>query len=130
MSITPAQTAYWEALDLSYLAETMTSPAYPLPRWQTTDALRALKHYKNFLWLHKLHPNMTFVPSKEIDECWHNHILHTERYTEDCEHIFGRYLHHAPATPGKDDDTLITNYMRTKELYRQVFNIDLSHPAP
>jgi hypothetical protein len=126
----PSPQAYWEALDLSYLADTMTSAAYPLPRWQVQDALRALKHYKNFLWLHTLYPNTTFVPSKEIDECWHNHILHTEHYMQDCQQLFGRYLHHAPATPGKDDETLIANYLRTKELYRKVFNIDLSDPAP
>ena len=126
----PSPQSYWEALDFTYLANAMTSAAYPLPRWQILDALRALKHYKNFLWLHHLHPNISLVPSKEIDECWHNHILHTERYMQDCQQILGRYLHHLPVTPGEDDDTLIANYLRTKDLYREAFNIDLSDHAP
>jgi hypothetical protein len=34
--------------------------------------------------------------SKDVDEFWHTHILQTIKYTEDCEAIFGKYLHHAP----------------------------------
>jgi len=34
--------------------------------------------------------------SKDVDEFWHTHILQTIKYTEDCEVVFGKYLHHAP----------------------------------
>ena len=36
------------------------------------------------------------VVSKDVDEFWHTHILHTMKYTEDCERVFGTYLHHNP----------------------------------
>lgn len=114
--------AYLDALDLDYLVETMSSAHYPLPRWQRADALRCLQHYKNFLWLQKIHADIPLVPTKEIDECWHNHILHTQRYSTDCQHIFGRYLHHLPATPGEDDVTLTAHFLRTKALYLAEFH--------
>jgi hypothetical protein len=34
--------------------------------------------------------------SKDVDEFWHTHILQTIKYSEDCEAVFGKYLHHAP----------------------------------
>jgi hypothetical protein len=34
--------------------------------------------------------------SKDVDEFWHTHILQTMKYTEDCQSVFGQYLHHAP----------------------------------
>lgn len=132
--------SYLAELDLDYLADAMCSSNYPLPRWSRTDVMRCLQHYKNFLWLQKIHPDLPLVPTKEMDECWHNHILYTKRYTEDCQQIFGRYLHHHPAIPGKDDATLTAHYLRTKELYLHEFKIpmqtlakgtiDLSPAAP
>src|SRR5258708_5714040 len=71
---------YLDTLDLSYLADAMSSASYPMPRWQRETALQSLQRYKNFLWLHKLHPKVSLVPTKEIDECWHNHILYTRDY--------------------------------------------------
>ncbi|QLH43881.1 MAG: hypothetical protein HWD59_15100 [Coxiellaceae bacterium] len=37
------------------------------------------------------------APSRDIDEIWHAHILHTQDYTEFCEKLFGFYLHHCPS---------------------------------
>lgn len=39
-----------------------------------------------------------YVPSADVDEIWHQHILHTKKYTADCEAAFGRYVHHFPNT--------------------------------
>jgi hypothetical protein len=36
------------------------------------------------------------MPSKAVDEAWHEMILMTRDYTEFCERAFGRYLHHTP----------------------------------
>lgn len=52
--------------------------------------------YRQFLSLHACYPERTFVPSKLIDLVWHYHILDTQKYVAECEHIFGRYLHHDP----------------------------------
>ena len=36
------------------------------------------------------------MPSKAVDEAWHEMILITREYTYFCERAFGRYLHHNP----------------------------------
>ena len=37
------------------------------------------------------------APDRIVDIVWHTHILFTEKYHEDCETLFGEYLHHRPA---------------------------------
>jgi len=36
------------------------------------------------------------MPSKAVDEAWHEMILMTREYTFFCDRAFGRYLHHNP----------------------------------
>lgn len=52
--------------------------------------------YKRFLTLLVKHPETTVAPSKEIDKFWHAHILDTLKYAEDCQQVFGYFLHHFP----------------------------------
>ncbi len=52
--------------------------------------------YRVFLFLCKMYPQEIIVPTKEVDEFWHLHILDTQNYHLDCQQIFGHYLHHFP----------------------------------
>jgi uncharacterized membrane protein YgcG len=36
------------------------------------------------------------MPSKAVDQAWHEFILMSRQYTEFCRHAFGCYLHHSP----------------------------------
>jgi hypothetical protein len=36
------------------------------------------------------------MPSRTVDEAWHEFILDSRAYTEFCEQAFGEYLHHTP----------------------------------
>ena len=36
------------------------------------------------------------MPSRAVDEAWHEFILDTRAYTSFCHAAFGRYLHHTP----------------------------------
>lgn len=36
------------------------------------------------------------MPSKAVDDAWHEFILMTRDYASFCRHAFGRYLHHVP----------------------------------
>jgi hypothetical protein len=112
---------YIHALDFSYLVEIMCAPAYPLPRWTKVEAQHCCQLYKNFLILFKKYPGTQLVPTREIDEFWHNHILHTKRYVQDCLDIFGYYLHHEPASPTDQPDQLIHHFLITKQLYLETF---------
>jgi hypothetical protein len=112
---------YLKRLDLNYIAELMCSEQYPLPRWTYEDAQRCCQLYKNFLFLIKKHLPLSLVPTREIDEFWHNHILYTRNYLRDCEQLFGHYLHHEPATTGENPAQLIKNFVLTKQLYWEEF---------
>lgn len=110
-----------QGLDLTYIVDAMCAPHYPLPRWTREDALHCCQLYKNFLFLLKKHLPTPLVPTREIDEFWHNHILYTRHYARDCELIFGHYLHHEPASPTEDSQTLVNDFRLTKQLYLEEF---------
>lgn len=66
-------------------------------RWSDKGARKVAALYRNFLYLKKKYGKQYLLPpSVEIDEFWHNHILHTEKYFSDCLFLFGEYLHHSP----------------------------------
>lgn len=115
-----------ERLDLSYIVLQMCSKAYPLPRWKLEDAKTCQLLYKRFLWLLILYPDHSLVPTKEIDEFWHNHILHTKRYINDCYQLAGRYIHHHPADlETVDQKQLLENFKLTQSLYLKEFSQEL-----
>jgi hypothetical protein len=82
-----------ESIDFNPIVKRMVKANH----WSHAETLEGLKQYKNFLFLkRKYHEKYTIPPSIDIDEFWHNHVLHTKKYTEDCNVIFGNYLHHHP----------------------------------
>ncbi len=113
--------AYLDSVDLTYLIDVMCGDDYCLPRWTRAEAALGVKHYKQFLWLHKKYPDQSLVPTRQVDELWHNHILFTRCYARDCLNIFGHYLHHEPTPLGADPDILVNDYLATKALYQQEF---------
>ncbi|WP_205588317.1 glycine-rich domain-containing protein [Helicobacter vulpis] len=36
------------------------------------------------------------MPPKDVDAFWHYHILDTQKCAQDCQEIFGYFLHHFP----------------------------------
>jgi len=116
---------YINDLDLSYLVRKITDQNYFLPRWTEEDALLGLRLYKNFLILSRKYPDEIFVPSKEIDEFWHNHILATRQYHQDCEAIFGYYYHHDPMNLQNneaDPQELVALFEKTQTFYFKEFD--------
>lgn len=116
---------YLDELDLSYIVTAMCAPDYPLPRWTLSDATHCAQLYKNFLLLKKKHSKLPLVPTRQIDEFWHNHILYTKNYFQDCLQIFGHYLHHDPALPTDNMDQLIHHFLQTKQLYLEAFQSNI-----
>src|SRR5258708_17888782 len=52
--------------------------------------------YRRLLALNVLYPSEQIVVNKILDDYWHQHILDTRKYAEDCQTIFGYFLHHDP----------------------------------
>ena len=64
--------------------------------WPLDRVLAAEADYRCFLQRVRSRPRAAQVPSRDADLVWHAHILCTERYAEDCQRLFGRFLHHYP----------------------------------
>src|SRR5712692_6979251 len=54
--------------------------------------------YKTYLTMLAKHPDDAedILLSEDVDEFWHTHILQTMKYAEDCQNVFGNFLHHEP----------------------------------
>jgi len=80
--------------------------------------------YKRYLTLLVTHPEETIAPSKDVDKFWHGHILDTLKYAEDCQNVFGNFLHHFPyfGMRGEGDAKNLAAAARNmKRLYQQEF---------
>ena len=62
----------------------------------SSDMTQIENLYRSFLWLCRQYPGNRLAPSRIIDDYWHQHILDTKKYEQDCSAIFGYFLHHAP----------------------------------
>ncbi len=52
--------------------------------------------YRKFLLLCQENKDASIVPPADVDKFWHYHILDTLKYAQDCENLFGYFLHHFP----------------------------------
>lgn len=82
------------------------------------------QEYRRFLAMHIAYPDVEIVPCSIVDEIWHQHILDTIAYREDCDAIFGEYLDHFPyfGMRGEDDAQALNDaYAETLDIYRREF---------
>ena len=102
-----------DALDLSSVIYNLVEKSL----WTRDKALSMAKEYKQFLYLVATNPNKSVVPwTQELDDFWHQHILDTKKYHDDCYEIFGRIIHHDPNTTLNPDKHL-TAWEDTKKMY-------------
>lgn len=97
--------------------------------WTPEFADKAEEHYKMFLKLHILCPHAVIAPTTSIDEFWHRHILDTRKYQEDCQNVFGSYLHHFPyfGLRGEEDaKNLQKAGETTRALFMEHFGVKIS----
>ncbi|MCH2039364.1 MAG: glycine-rich domain-containing protein-like [Saccharospirillaceae bacterium] len=113
-----------QALDFSHLRHKYTQA--PEAEMTAEQWDKAELEYRRFLHLKKLYPGVSFVPSKQIDQIWHAHILDTKAYREDCQKIFGCFIDHYPyfGIYGKEDySKLIAAFDKTIALYEKHFGL-------
>jgi hypothetical protein len=110
-------------LDLDPILVTLTCREEGV-NWTVAKAKLMESWYRKYLYLIKLNPDTTIVPTKEIDTFWHTHILDTKKYMADCEILFGRYIHHFPyfGMRGEQDrQNLETAFSQTEDLFHKHF---------
>jgi hypothetical protein len=110
-------------LDLSNvkmkLSDSDEGPSYDAGRLAVME-----QEYRRFLALHLAYPGMDVVPCKIVDEIWHQHILDTAAYRNDCDAIFGFFLDHFPyfGMRGEEDAAALNDaYAETIQRYREAF---------
>lgn len=58
----------------------------------------AITGYKRFIALTMLGYRGLDVPSEDVDEVWHTHILFTREYADFCDQLGAGFIHHVPYT--------------------------------
>lgn len=86
--------------------------------WTPQQAIEAEKWYRRFLILSVKHPDVTLVPTAEVDEFWHLHVLDMQCYQDDTKGIFGEVLLHTPLFNGED---LSEEFKQTQALFVREF---------
>jgi hypothetical protein len=87
--------------------------------WHDADRLEA--EYRQFLYLIATNPGKTVVPwTQDLDDFWHEHILDTEKYAQDCNAALGSFLHHNPHLP-KGSSQHDKAFSETRQMYRAAF---------
>jgi hypothetical protein len=84
--------------------------------WSAEKADAEIAKYRKFLKL--VSTGMSVVPTKDVDEVWHTHILDTEEYAKDCQRCFGYFVHHRPYMADAD---LQRNWRETNAAYEGTF---------
>lgn len=64
--------------------------------WDLATTKVIAEEYRKYLTLCLENPDDAIVPSSMVDDFWHLHILDTRKYADDCQKVFGYFLHHFP----------------------------------
>jgi len=84
---------------------------------------QAYKTYLTMLAKYQDHAEDIML-AKDVDEFWHTHILQTMKYTDDCQRVFGAYLHHNPHVGPRTEAVLAEREAlaeKTRRLYEREF---------
>lgn len=88
--------------------------------WSRAYAARVVDEYLRYLEL-ACNADHLVVPSDQVDQAWHQHLLDTEQYWNTfCPNVLGRHLHHHPNKDGTVGRHL-NGYRRTLATYRAIF---------
>ena len=110
--------------------EQMNSKLVDFYGWSKEDVSLMNDYYKKWLAIHVCYSDLATAPSAKLDEYWHMHILDTKKYMEDCQFVFGKYLHHYPYFGLEGDkENLDKGFELTRKLFMHHFGHDLTGPA-
>ena len=118
-----------DALDFTLLKRKLTHPVQG-EGWSSESAERVEAEYKRYLKITLKYPDERVSPSIDVDKFWHAHILDTQRYVEDCQSIFGYFLHHYPyAGMNGDEDAQHEAAGKMDAIYEREFGKAVQHGA-
>ena len=86
------------------------------------QAAHAIWQYGLFLFLARQYPGIRLVPTEEIDAVLHAHIATARQYHNDCQTLFGGFVHHSAGLGTRGDRAeWLEAFDRTKQLFEKMF---------
>lgn len=88
------------------------------PQLSAGDIAQSLEQLKEYFHLCRMEMaegsannkrSMVAMPSKIVDEAWHEFILFTKEYENFCKKVFGEFLHHSPAKAMQSESEVETS---------------------
>lgn len=73
------------------------------PEWSKPYTETLIRQYKRFLHT-AANCDTELVPTKDVDEVWHEHILFTKDYFVNWKEYLGKLVHHNPEKLGENKD--------------------------
>ena len=87
----------------------------------------SVEEYRRFLILKMENLGVKLAPTSLMDKAWHMHILDTRRYAEDCDAMFGRFLHHHPSYKGVESEERGDVLIRASEMMAKLYSERFGH---
>lgn len=112
----------FEELDLEPIIAHLEMRGYL--HWDSAKLRDTAEWYRRLLYLRAIEKRAVLVPTNDIDEFWHAHILNTDKYRNDCEKLFHGFIDHRPLVNLNCDEEgqLKDNFSNTLRLFRKYFN--------
>lgn len=89
--------------------------------WSKVYAMRVIDEYRKFAFL-AIAAGHIAVPSDQVDQAWHQHLLYTRSWSDFCSNALQTTLHHDPTRGGESEQTRFKAlYEQTLQSYRRVF---------
>ena len=121
-----------QAIDLSMVKMKLMHPKDG-KNWSQEKVDEVEKCYRRYLYLSYMQKDYPVVPTHDIDDFWHQHILDTFAYARDCKATFGEFMHHFPylGLRGPEDALLLkSSFERTCADHLRIFNEPYMTSAP
>ena len=78
-------------LDLEQVKQKLQSTSNKEP-WSKNKCEIIELSYKRLLILKRMFKNKVLIPNSAVVEFWKQHYMQKEKYTEDCNNVFGYYI--------------------------------------
>jgi hypothetical protein len=89
--------------------------------WTALYAARVIEEYRRFAFLTIAAGHMA-VPSDQVDQAWHQHLLYTRSWADFCTNALQQPLHHDPTKGGVEEQSRFkAGYEHTLQSYRTFF---------
>jgi hypothetical protein len=89
--------------------------------WTMLYAVRVIEEYRRFAFLMVASGHLA-VPSDQVDQAWHQHLLYTRSWADFCQNALRQLLHHDPTTGGAEQHRRFRyGYEQTLQSYSRFF---------